>query len=222
MLREFKRAYPPNSSVPPPQKDDDLGWLALMQHHGAPTRLLDWTYSPFVAAFFALDLLLASQDRACKAAVWALAATPLDNDAILALLRTAELKSAFSSYSNKRDGPAFRFVFIDAQPRIAFATPVNPYFLSERLVVQQGLFICPGDITRPLEENLLAVPNITDPTNLRRILFPRSVLRDAFDQLHKMNISHASLFPGVDGYARRLRHRVGFLQHSEFFDGTEA
>jgi len=34
---------------------DTLEWWALMHHHGAPTRLLDWTESAYVAAFFALD-----------------------------------------------------------------------------------------------------------------------------------------------------------------------
>lgn len=49
-----------------PDKDDHFRWLALMQHHGAPTRLLDFTWSAYVAAFFAMERSKA------ESAVWAL------------------------------------------------------------------------------------------------------------------------------------------------------
>jgi hypothetical protein len=48
-----------------PHDKDALRWLGLMQHHGAPTRLLDFTWSPYVAAFFALE-----QAPKTDAAIW--------------------------------------------------------------------------------------------------------------------------------------------------------
>ena len=72
LLKEFKRRA--HSYVDPlPAHGDVLGWLALMQHYGAPTRLLDWTYSFFVAAFFALrDAVSNPPDKRKTAVVWAL------------------------------------------------------------------------------------------------------------------------------------------------------
>jgi FRG domain-containing protein len=56
-----------------PGKRDELEWLALLRHHGAPTRLLDWTRSPYVAAFFAT----AEANDKYNSAIWA-----IDIDAI--------------------------------------------------------------------------------------------------------------------------------------------
>ncbi len=51
LLEEFQRRYL-NYSHKIPEKYNRIEWWSLMQHYGAPTRLLDWTYSIYVAVFF--------------------------------------------------------------------------------------------------------------------------------------------------------------------------
>ncbi len=223
LLREFKRAYPPCPDVPAPAEDDDLAWLALMQHHGAPTRLLDWTYSVYVAAFFGLDALLSSADPDTQAAIWAFSIRPFEDafaEPDVRILPTQALKEASRAYAKTREATAFWAVFREA--RILLAGPVGPYRLNERLIIQQGVFLCPGDITRPFEENLLAIPGIVDSGNSLKILLPRMVLSEAFQSLHRMNIGYATLFPGIDGFARSLRNRFDFLRTKQFYDLTKS
>src|ERR1051325_10040142 len=65
ILREFRRrAHHYLTNLP--DENQLIEWLALIQHHGGPTRLLDFSYSFYVAAFFAMEF--ATGD----AAIWAI------------------------------------------------------------------------------------------------------------------------------------------------------
>jgi hypothetical protein len=71
LIREFQRKAGLYSKSPPAW-DDTMGWLALMEHYGAPTRLLDWTYSFFAASSFAVNELRCNEK---VGEVWAMNTT---------------------------------------------------------------------------------------------------------------------------------------------------
>lgn len=106
----------------------------------------------------------------------------------------------------------FEGIFWDS-PHAAFAYVLTPFRLNERLRIQKGTFLAPGDITIGFEENLTAMRGHNDPANVIQIVIPAQCRRDALKHLYYMNVSRASLFPGLEGYARSLG-----VYHSVFDD----
>ncbi len=169
--------------------DDTPRWLALMQHHGAPTRLLDFSWSPYVAAFFALEA------TARDSAVWA--------------VNSGDLQSyAFGPYRGEQPRPItfkslLRSVGVRGPAAVVFG---EPYFKNQRLIAQSGTFAWPQDITRSLEGILGGRPNM-----VAKIIFRgKEVRREGLKQLLRMNITNATLFPDLDGLARSLNCMLQF------------
>lgn len=214
LLKEFKRRA--HQYVNPlPSDGDIMAWFALMQHHGAPTRLMDWTYSFYVAAFFALaDATSNPPDERRRAVVWALyrEAFKLSEQAPAAgaAFELARGKTSWQSDMGRSDADdtqdginGFLLQVMENPEPCIWA--VNAFRLNERLSVQQGLFLCPGDVTISFERNLEA----GSPSPANSVCFEFSTEPQAraemLTALHRMNINNASLFPGLDGFARSLR-----------------
>jgi hypothetical protein len=188
-LRIFKRKAHLYLDRTPPE-DDDFQWLALMQDHGAPTRLLDFTWSPYVAAFFALE-------RASgEAAIWAVNARQLR--------RLHEKNRRLGNLDRSSPQRPGNFVRYFLRARKKFIWQGEPFVMNRRLVAQSGTFLVPSALSASLEELILAYPR---PQSLaaKIVLDTARVRADAMRSLYTMNIGQATLFPDLDGLARSMR-----------------
>jgi hypothetical protein len=197
--REFRRrAHQYVRDVP--AVIDNLEWLALMQHHGAPTRLLDWSRSPHVAAFFA-----AERAKSIKPfVIWAVDTESVNAEAVEMLgLRGPD--NDLSSVEN------FRKIYQGQQPDDLFlVAAVQPYRMNERLTIQQGLFLCANQplflFRRCLLGLLIHASKSHKPSAqwLHKFVIASNSRLELLRALQEINISAATLFPGLDGFSRSL------------------
>ena len=199
ILRVFKRKAH-QFLVQPPSNDDDFQWLALMQHHGAPTRLLDFTWSPYVAAFFALER--ATED----AAVWALNPADISAGGIRRSRKPQKEAITSQSMDPRRKGNFPRYFLKGNREFIWLGEPDT---MNRRLIAQSGTFVLPGALDRPIEDIVQHYPN---PQNmLAKFILPAASLRETgLRELYRMNITYATLFPDLDGLARSLGYELEF------------
>lgn len=196
LIRHFQRKAHRYLAHVPDEKDT-VEWLALMRHHGAPTRLMDWTYSFFVALHFALG----KADEDC--AVWA-----LDVDWLVESAEKRfpdEIRELQQEDARLKDPRFFELLFKGGSLDLVYT--LNPERLNERLIIQQGIFLTPTNLKKSFEENFSGLLNRRDARDrLWKIRIKTSVRskKDILRNLQGMNISDATLFPGLDGFARSL------------------
>jgi len=181
-----------------PTHADDLRWLALMQHHGAPTRLLDFTKSPYVAAFFALE------DAVGDAAVYAL------NTPALWSAAPAFDRSLTRDRIDPREPGNYERCFVGNRlPVVWFG---EPSVMDRRLVAQSGLFVVPGRIDLPLGELLDGYAAAQEAAQRQPLLvkyvLPQAMRSEAMQSLYRMNVTNASLFPDLEGLARAAAYEL--------------
>lgn len=209
LLRRFKRQCH-HYTLAVPGDENIMEWLALMQHYGAPTRLSDWTYSFWVAVFFAIE----EAEKECV--VWALDSRWIRNRVRAKL---DDVSQQIDSENGGRDPnvtrrDTFRAVF---QSGKRFVFPINAYRLNERLVLQQGLFLCPGDLATSFEANLEALAedrggkkDFSENLIKYTIKNDPQLRKQIMQRLQRMNMSRATLFPGLDGFSQSLETLMVF------------
>lgn len=161
---------------------------AYMQHHGCPTRLLDWTASAYVAAYFAVEQL---PER--DGAIFVVGAAALEQYVARCNPQLAEVTDD-------------RLIDPSTPERVLFTWP---HFRSRRVVAQQGHFSVSTNILSAHDRFILeACSSVAAerPAEIihQKIVIPADLKLVILQQLRAMNIAPHALFPTLDGLGKSL------------------
>ena len=175
--------------------DSVWDWLALGQHRGLPTRLLDWTYSPLVALHFATET---PDQYHGDAVVWCVNFVEANKRLPPKLKRimvreasqtvTVEMLQAFKGLKE-----------FDALAGSPFLVFLEPPAIDRRILNQFALFSLMSSPTAELDDWLSRHPALC-----RRVIIPKKLKWEIRDKLDQANVNERVLFPGLDGLTRWL------------------
>ena len=177
-----------------PDYDDGPAWVFLMQHYGLPTRLVDWTESVLVAAFFAVR-----GDEPGDAALWGL------NPAALNEHQCGLRGPVFPDHAFVR--PVFSAVFEEGTAEEKKIIAVEPNQVDPRVMIQQSMFTIHSDKT-PLDST---------PANgdfLDKFRIPEKTRIGLRHELYIIGIHESTLFPDLEHLASDLASMVYTTEES--------
>jgi len=181
---------------------DSWDVLFAMQHHGLPTRLLDWSTTFSAALYFALkhQLFLRNfpdgAEVPCSACVWILDPFELNN-------RSEHGLSLLNPYTDL--SCTYQEAFINSSKSIeAKVLALNPPQHSPRQAAQRSAFTLHDELFQPLEEFA--------GHELKKFVVPDECIRDALSFLSLAGVNEFSIFPDLDGLARHLK-----VEHVNWF-----
>lgn len=177
--------------------------LSLVQHYGGPTRLLDWTFSYYVAAYFMFEEKQVGENRA----LWAINFDWLRDKALSTLRKEMDPSIEIVDKNQTRllDDEIFAKILWADFPAIV---PVDPQKLNDRIMVQNGLFLMGADSHSSFEQNFEAFGSPECEQNIIKLTLPENKRDEVLGELQLMNITAEYLFPGVEGLTKSLNYQA--------------
>jgi FRG domain len=193
ILRNFIRYSRPYFETPPV---NEWELLVAAQHHGLPTRLLDWTYSPLVAAHFATLDRQDGRDRAVWRLDWKKVHRAFGFPELALLIQ--DLDDLFVKGGHFSPWTLFN----RNRGEKPFACMIEPPSLDARIVAQAAVFTLCSDKSHPFDA-FLEEHGLGDA--LTRFVIPAGRTARIRDQLDLAGVDERRLFPDLDGVAAQMR-----------------
>ena len=191
LLRNFRK-YAHGEVV---RADSIWDWLALGQHRGLPTRLLDWTYSPLVALHFATDDPTTFHT---DGVIWCVNFVQANKRLPPPLRRILEQEGS-DTFTVEMLEPFRTLKAFDALKRDPFVVFMEPPTVDRRILNQLALFSLMSSPHARLDDWLEHHPRLC-----RKVTVPAALKWEIRDKLDQANINERVLFPGLDGLSRWL------------------
>ncbi|MDX1995365.1 MAG: FRG domain-containing protein [bacterium] len=173
-------------------------WVSLAQHHGLPTRLLDWTWSPYVALHFAVGTI---PDARADGAVWQVDAQAVHEQLPEELRGQLGSFLMFTAEILNEMAPNFEtFDEMASNMGRSFALFFEPPSLDERIVNQYAIFSVLSDAARRFDD-WFTEHGLT----YTKFIIPGRLKWEFRDRLDLLNITERVLFPGLDGLSAWLK-----------------
>ncbi|MEM1337509.1 MAG: FRG domain-containing protein [Bacteroidota bacterium] len=185
------------------EKETEWHWLSVAQHHGLPTRLIDWTYSPLIALHFA------TEDTSCfeeDGAVWKVNYSHVHD--LLQSKQTAELKKLGARIFNVGALAATipNLEELDKLHAQNFDVAVffEPPGINDRIVNQFAYFSALSDPFMTMD-TWFQKPYVKGSVDATKIIIPHDLKWEIRDKLDQSNVNERVLFPGLDGLCSWLK-----------------
>ncbi|WP_082356103.1 FRG domain-containing protein [Novosphingobium sp. AAP83] len=197
----FSQKSPP---FVPHQFNNVWDQMFFMQHYGVPTRLLDWTESPFIALYFALmsNNKLDFRDPQSDAIIWLLNPSAWNKASLSDIGFTGGIIDA-SQPQIKAFSPE-----TDLAERKNIPVMIYGTHNSSRIVAQRGMFALFGKCQDPMEDQYKGAPFV-DGT-MSKIVIPKDSIFDVRNSILRKGITESAVFPDLHGLSMEITRSFGF------------
>ncbi len=172
-------------------------WLALAQHHGLPTRLLDWTYSPYIALHFATANF---ENYKEDGIIWAINYVDAKDYLPDQLIRIINEEGSNIFTPEMLDREVKSLGDLKRLKKQTYAFFFEPPSIDARIINQYALFSM-------MSEPEIVLSDWLKGKDIRRfkLIIPSHLKWEIRDKLDQANINERVLFPGLDGLAIWLK-----------------
>lgn len=171
-----------------PDNDNYAAWMSLMQHYGLPTRILDWTSSPLIACYFALEKNIEKENDSC---IWVL------------MPQRVNEKEGFGEYVYPMDVYTVQQMLITAFKK----TEIEEKFKDKIIAchsVEKNLRMYSQQSSFTVHNSMRRLEDVCDQETLFKFIIPYAYKRQIYESIRILGISTHFIYPDMEHVSKDI------------------